>query len=159
MLHSSYHYALSPVSAPQLIKSATTHFCVKSKLMGIPSHNITTHTLRDPKRVDDCDGFQTDLQACILQTLAPLPLALNGEPSRGLGKPRPAPRERNPPLGGDGTNPLDLPIPLPPPAPPLPSPLALPLPRRPRKGGDISDTVLVSSSMAFDSASITLSIS
>jgi len=149
IFHRLYHYASSPVSHnPPIGQICYNTILCKIKASGIPPYLQRCHSpLRIKKELTT---------APLHQILAPLPLARLIRP---LGGPRPAPpRERNPALGGGGKNPLDLPIPLPPPAPPLPSPLALPLPRRPRKGGDLSDTVVVSSSMTFGSASIALSI-
>jgi hypothetical protein len=67
-----------------------------------------------------------------------------------LERPRP-PRNKNPALGGGGTNPLALPIPLPPPPPPLPSPPALPLPCRARPDRGLSGMETTPCSKASDS--------
>jgi len=122
-----------------------------------PASTLHNNALRDPKTIaDKSRDCPTELPHRTRYTPAPLPLCLIVAGIKPLEKPpRPvAPRERNPPLGGGGTNPLGLPIPLPTPTPappPLPSPLTLPLPRQPRTGEVLSETATASCSMAFGS--------
>jgi len=122
----------------------------------LPASTLHNNALRDPKTIaDKSRDCPTELPHRTRYTPAPLPLCLIVAVIKPLEKPRPvAPRERNPPLGGGGTNPLVLPIPLPTPTPappPLPSPLTLPLPRQPRTGEVLSETATASCSMAFGS--------
>jgi hypothetical protein len=119
-----------------------------------PAGTLHNNALRDPKTIaDKSRDCPKELPHPTRYTPAPLPLCLILAVIKPLEKPRPAaPRERNPPLGGGGTNPLVLPIPLPTPAPPpLPSPLTLPLPRQPRTGEVLSETATASCSMALGS--------